>query len=172
MPVNGSRKVQPSSTPDALSFFEYALSLCGNSGCLMPVRTRVKSLLGKINRSAAVVLAIAIALCSPLLSAQTFTVLHSFTGADGASPDGGLSLDAVGTLYGTTSSGGSHNLGTIFKLKTTGTETVLHSFSGYASDGFGPLYVVARKYRWLAIFQWLSRVCQSRSSQSYRVHGT
>jgi uncharacterized repeat protein (TIGR03803 family) len=69
--------------------------------------------------------------------AQNFTVLHNFTGWDGASPDGGLSLDTSGNLYGTTASGGGHNLGTIFKLKPNG-EVVLHSFSGYFSDGSGP----------------------------------
>jgi uncharacterized repeat protein (TIGR03803 family) len=44
----------------------------------------------------------------------------------------------LGNLYGTTVSGGGRNLGTIFKLKTNGTEVVLHSFSGYPSDGNGP----------------------------------
>jgi len=35
---------------------------------------------------------------------------------------------------GTTSQGGTSNVGTVFKLDTTGTETVLHSFAG-APDG-------------------------------------
>jgi len=38
--------------------------------------------------------------------AQSFTVLHSFTGgADGASPAAGLTLDKAGNLYGTASAG-------------------------------------------------------------------
>jgi uncharacterized repeat protein (TIGR03803 family) len=86
----------------------------------------------------ALMVVMAVFLCSAQIQAQTFTVLHSFTGADGAGPDGNLSRDILGDLYGTTSSGGAHNLGTVFKLKTTGSETVLHSFSGYSSDGFGP----------------------------------
>jgi uncharacterized repeat protein (TIGR03803 family) len=93
--------------------------------------------LARISHSAAVLSLFALLVNSPLV-AQNFTVLHSFTGADGASPDGSLSLDTWGNLYGTTASGGNHNLGTIFKLKTSGTEVVLHSFSGYPSDGFGP----------------------------------
>jgi uncharacterized repeat protein (TIGR03803 family) len=95
--------------------------------------------LAMISPSAAVLSLFASLICSPLLMAQNFTVLHSFTGADGASPGGGLSLDTLGNLYGTTASGGSHNLGTIFKLKTNGTEVVLHSFSGRPSDGSTPV---------------------------------
>jgi uncharacterized repeat protein (TIGR03803 family) len=45
------------------------------------------------------------------------TVLYRFTGgADGAFPDAGLVRDAAGNLYGTTSLGGAHSWGTVFKL--------------------------------------------------------
>jgi uncharacterized repeat protein (TIGR03803 family) len=69
--------------------------------------------------------------------AQTFSVLHSFTGAEGGNPDAGLIRDAAGNLYGTTPKGGAHGLGTVFKLATTGKETVLRSFSG--PDGKNPV---------------------------------
>jgi len=71
------------------------------------------------------------------------TVLHSFTGgADGSGADGGvLILDSAGNLYGTTALGGASNLGVVFKLDTTGTETVLYSFTGGA-DGSGPAGVI------------------------------
>ncbi len=70
---------------------------------------------------------------------QSFTVLHKFTG----SPDGqwgfsGLVRDDVGNLYGTTEYGGSFNLGSVFKLDTKGTMTVLHSFEGGTKDGKFP----------------------------------
>jgi uncharacterized repeat protein (TIGR03803 family) len=60
------------------------------------------------------------------------TVLYSFTGgADGAYPlYGSLVIDSAGNLYGTTERGGSLDLGTVFKLDSSGTETVLHSFNG------------------------------------------
>jgi uncharacterized repeat protein (TIGR03803 family) len=67
-----------------------------------------------------------------------YTVLHSFTGgADGATPYAGLVQDASSNLYGTASAGGASNLGVAFKLDTTGTEMVLHSFTG-GSDGAFP----------------------------------
>jgi uncharacterized repeat protein (TIGR03803 family) len=87
----------------------------------------------------------------------TETVLHSFSGADGANPRAGVIFDAQGNLYGTTPSGGAFSkvcggvifdgegppgCGTVFKLtppaapSTQWTETVLHSFGGL--DGVGP----------------------------------
>jgi uncharacterized repeat protein (TIGR03803 family) len=71
-------------------------------------------------------------------TAGTETVLYSFTGGtDGANPAAGLVRDAAGNLYGTTESGGAANAGTVFKLDTTGTETVLHTFTG-GMDGANP----------------------------------
>ena len=48
-------------------------------------------------------------------------------------------MDATGTLYGTTYYGGVNDLGTVFKLTLTGTETVLYSFAGAPGDGEYPL---------------------------------
>ena len=68
-------------------------------------------------------------------TAGTETVLHSFAGSpDGSDPQAGLVLDAAGHLYGVTAQGGSSIYGTVFKLDTAGTETVLHSFVA-GSDG-------------------------------------
>jgi uncharacterized repeat protein (TIGR03803 family) len=68
----------------------------------------------------------------------TETVLYSFKGKpDGASPFAGLVQDSAGNLYGTTSAGGTSNLGTVFKLANT-VETVLHSFTGPPADGASP----------------------------------
>jgi uncharacterized repeat protein (TIGR03803 family) len=64
------------------------------------------------------------------------TVLYRFGGGtDGANPFAGLVRDAAGNLYDTTVNGGTSNSGTVFKLATTGKETVLHSFSGAPIDG-------------------------------------
>jgi uncharacterized repeat protein (TIGR03803 family) len=68
----------------------------------------------------------------------TEKVLHSFrgNGTDGGGPTVGL-IDVGGTLYGTTSSGGAYNAGTVFSITTSGTENVLHSFGG-GTDGYAP----------------------------------
>jgi len=64
---------------------------------------------------------------------------------DGASPLAGLVMDGNGSLYGTTSSGGtgcsSPGCGVVYKLARTRSgwkETVLYSFRGGSSDGAGP----------------------------------
>jgi uncharacterized repeat protein (TIGR03803 family) len=64
------------------------------------------------------------------------TMLYSFTGdtqngaIDGANPWSTLLRDAAGNLYGTTTLGGTSGFGTIFKLDSTGNETLLHNFAG------------------------------------------
>jgi uncharacterized repeat protein (TIGR03803 family) len=70
------------------------------------------------------------------VQAQTFTVVHNFTGPDGADPLAGLIMDSSGNLYGTTEDGGSSFEGTVFKIDSSGTETVLQNFSG--GDGAFP----------------------------------
>jgi uncharacterized repeat protein (TIGR03803 family) len=68
----------------------------------------------------------------------TESVLYAFKdGGDGAVPDAGVIADASGNFYGTTSQGGTSNLGTVFKLAPDGTETVLYSFQG-GNDGRAP----------------------------------
>ena len=72
------------------------------------------------------------------------TVLYSFTGgADGSGPYAGVIRDSAGNLYGTTYYGGAAVLGVVYKLDTTGHETVLHAFTGVA-DGSGPQAGVIR----------------------------
>ena len=68
------------------------------------------------------------------------TILHSFgEGKDGTTPLAGLIFDTEGNLYGTTATGGTYNLGTVFKLTPSGTETILHSFGeNPTTDGYYP----------------------------------
>lgn len=76
------------------------------------------------------------------------TILYSFGSyqGDGESPEGPLTLDSSGNLYGTTGGGGSTNCtngcGTVFELTSlaTGqwTESTLHAFGG-GNDGYNSL---------------------------------
>src|ERR1035441_3242657 len=70
------------------------------------------------------------------LPAQTFTTLHSFDGTDGAAPYAGLVQATDGNLYGTTTYYGANDVGTVFKITTSGTLTTLHSFDN--TDGASP----------------------------------
>jgi len=65
------------------------------------------------------------------------TILHRFgASSDGFFPRAGLT-DVDGVLYGTTLEGGANrNKGTVFKITTSGAESVLHGFKG--SDGRQP----------------------------------
>jgi uncharacterized repeat protein (TIGR03803 family) len=62
--------------------------------------------------------------------------LYNFAyGSDGSKPQADL-INVNGTLYGTTWLGGLHDIGTVFSVTTSGSEKVLHSFSG--TDGDNP----------------------------------
>lgn len=66
------------------------------------------------------------------------TILHSFTGgADGYEPYAGLVLAIDGNMYGTTVSGGSTNLGAIYKVDPSGNVSTVYSFQGNFVDGDG-----------------------------------
>jgi uncharacterized repeat protein (TIGR03803 family) len=76
------------------------------------------------------------------VTAQIFTTLHAFDG-HGATPWANLILSGS-TLYGTTAGKGSWGDGTIFAIKTDGTEfTNLYSFTATSNntnnDGAGPI---------------------------------
>jgi uncharacterized repeat protein (TIGR03803 family) len=72
--------------------------------------------------------------------AGKLTTLYHFctqTGCtDGANPESGLLLASNGIFYGTTATGGSGNLGTVFSITAAGKFSVLHSFGG--ADGAHP----------------------------------
>ena len=66
----------------------------------------------------------------------TFQVLHNFQGgADGSGPFAGVVLDTAGNLYGTTYEGGTANQGVVYKITSSGQETVLYTFTGGADGG-------------------------------------
>ena len=82
-----------------------------------------------------------LALFVPSGNAEAFATLHAFKGgADGANPEGALSTDSAGNLYGTTAAGGNRSCngqgcGTLFELKPDGTEVLWEAFF---TDGDAP----------------------------------
>ena len=58
---------------------------------------------------------------------------------DGAGPQSGLILGADGNLYGTTTNGGAHNDGSVFKMTPAGAITTLWSFTAGVDEGI-PYY--------------------------------
>ena len=83
-----------------------------------------------------------------ITTAGAFTTLHSFTGTDGAVPNGATPMVQAtdGNFYGTTYGQGKHgktgqpNQGTIFKMTPSGTLTTLYSFCAQTNcaDGAYP----------------------------------
>lgn len=91
-------------------------------------------------------------------SGNNYTVLHSFSGADGSSPVASLIQGSDGNFYGTTWSGGdltcgiyywqvgsnypyidNSGCGTVFKMDSSGNITVLHTFEEpQTPDGNAP----------------------------------
>jgi uncharacterized repeat protein (TIGR03803 family) len=72
---------------------------------------------------------------TPRIQAQTFSVVHSFAGSDGATALAGLAIDKKGVLYGTASAGGAGN-GVVYEVNQ-GNYSVLYSFAG-GTDGASP----------------------------------
>jgi uncharacterized repeat protein (TIGR03803 family) len=89
-------------------------------------------------------IALAIAFCiglSNFCAAQTFRALASFDGTNGESPlDAPLVQGANGHFYGTTSSGGADNGGTVFEVAAGHGLVTLYNFCSQdvCTDGFSP----------------------------------
>ncbi len=87
-----------------------------------------------------VALTIAVGLPFSAARAQTYMVIHNFSGQDGENPSAGPTLDKSGNLYGTTYNGGRDNYGVVYKLVHNGPSwllTTLYSFTG-GEDGAHP----------------------------------
>jgi uncharacterized repeat protein (TIGR03803 family) len=79
----------------------------------------------------------------------TFNVLYGFPGPpDGANPNGGVTFDRAGNLYGTTVHGGSQRWGSVFQLTPSGSgwsEQTLYSFPGNNQGTFPLAGLVANQ---------------------------
>ena len=89
-----------------------------------------------VSFSAALVTLLGLVLLTQPAQAQTFTVIHTFTGgADGANPHAGLTIDGTGNLYGTAARGGV-GYGTVFKLAHKNSQWMFASLYSFAG-GYG-----------------------------------
>ena len=72
-------------------------------------------------------------------SGGALTIVHAFAGGttDGAVPTS-LMQATDGNFYGTTTSGGAGSSGTVFRMASDGTVTILKSFVGGTADGSAP----------------------------------
>ncbi len=78
--------------------------------------------------------------CLDLFSLTSTGVSIIYRSCGGTGPINGwtfLTFGSDGYLYGTSAGGGTNNLGTVFRMTTSGTVTVLHSF--LASEGDTPM---------------------------------
>lgn len=107
------------------------------------MRSRYYPFFNPISWGMAALLGIAVLpiFAAPALQAQTYSVIHNFTGNDGSDPTGGLTIDAGGNIYGTTFGdfGGrcGNQCGTVFKMKNTGQGWVLTTLYKFAGDADG-----------------------------------
>ncbi len=95
-------------------------------------------------RAASIALALAVVVLPAVMAtpsqAQTFTLLHVFTGGpDGAYPVAGFVQDTAGNLYGITGFDCKNPCGTVFELDTHGTYTA---------------HLPARPVRWVRSRGW------------------
>jgi uncharacterized repeat protein (TIGR03803 family) len=86
-------------------------------------------------------------------AAGIYSVLHSFMGADGSAPFAALTQNSAGNLFGTTYVGGSvkggfcralDGCGVVFKVNTTGKESVVYIFPPDGKHGASPIAGVIR----------------------------
>ena len=98
----------------------------------------MKTTTSRTTWAAGLFLALALVTCAPVTLGQTYQVLYTFQGSDGANPDSALVLGSDGNFYGTAHWGGDLSqgeyygtgLGTIFKMTPDGTLTTLVMFEG------------------------------------------
>jgi uncharacterized repeat protein (TIGR03803 family) len=114
----------------------------GLSGEPMKPITALYAAIRYTHAAAVVALLILTALAVPSAQAQTYTVQHAFTNwPDGAGPNA-LMMGADGVMYGTTQGGGNHcgsgGCGTVYKIDSSGNETVLYRFTE-GNDGAFPV---------------------------------
>lgn len=119
--------------------FMFPTHLAGGSAYAVTVKSHTPGIACSVTGGSGAVGAANVTDIAVACAAGKTTILYSFSGgATGSTPLAGLVIDGSGNLYGTTQQGGAHDHGTVFKLSSSGTETVLHSFGSPRNDGQDP----------------------------------
>ena len=111
---------------------------------LLPNRTATRYLSSLILRHNAIRCTAALLFCLAIPrpgQAQTLTTLANFNGSNGANPLFATLIQGTdGNFYGTTSAGGTHGQGTVFKASPAGALKTLYSFCSKSNcaDGSAP----------------------------------
>jgi uncharacterized repeat protein (TIGR03803 family) len=118
-------------------------------GCKSASFATEESLMFRLNclKTARVIFLLCVLVCVlvPIVSAQTFTNIANFDGANGSSPVGILAQGIDGNFYGATSTGGTcvgGGCGTVFKVTPSGALTTVYNFCRQAGcpDGNEPFW--------------------------------
>lgn len=127
-----------------VSYFRAIEETSGRASSGMNKGIRVGLAASKLLRLVIAVIPLVLACRAFNADAQTETNLHSFLGSptDGADVRAKLVQGSDGNFYGTTYTGGTTNLGTVFRISPSGTYTSLYSFGSSLTDGYNPAGLV------------------------------
>jgi len=95
----------------------------------MHFRSCLRKRLSSVGCSVALVTGLLFASNEATAQSLHFNVLHEFPAPGAVRPVDALLQATDGNFYGTTQTGGAFNAGTVFKITTAGTLTVLHAFT-------------------------------------------
>lgn len=87
---------------------------------------------------------LALCVAAAVASSAQINTLVNFDSTNGGGPTGALVQGTDGNLYGTTSVGGTHNGGTVFKMTQDGTLTTLYNFCSQTNCKDGANSVLAQ----------------------------
>ena len=134
-------KATPSGTVTVLHYFDGTFS--GTTDGCYPVGVPAQASDGNLYGTSQLCGVNDAGIAYKITPAGVFTIIHQFAGGttDAAQPKGTLIQGTDGNLWGTSYTGGVNSAGTIFKMTTAGTVTVVYQFPacGAGTTGCNPV---------------------------------